>query len=134
MSEYIIFRLVDGETIMARLMAETPDSIIVEDPISIRVIQVNTPEGVIEKTVTNPLCTFTNEKEFSFMKSHTLFIKPVHPVVSLFYLKIVRAFDTEFNDITSQLNDPYDSSLSSSIEPEEEEESFLVIPDKHQLH
>lgn len=121
----VVVKLVSGELFMATVLGDTPESLIVRDPVAVRQIQVAAQGGVIEKTVTNPFCSLTEEREYSFDHSHILFIKPLSERISSYYKQLL-------DEIHSS-----DSPAPSVFEPEEEEievEPTLVIPDKHSIH
>ena len=126
-SEYIVVKLLTGETVMATLLHESDDTIIVNNPIVVRAITVTTDGGSVEKTVTNPYCTLTLEREFYFDRRHVLFVQPLHPTVIAFYNKLVTAFEDEFSsDLLDEPEEPK--------EELDELDGFVVLPDKNQIH
>lgn len=97
MSEIVVVKLVSGEQLMGFLNEETKSGISIENPISIKVINVPTSKGIVEKTVTGPFCNMTDDTLFDFEWNHIMFVKPLHPAIVPLYLEIV---DAE-NDIDS---------------------------------
>lgn len=138
----IVVKLINGDLFMAKMLNEGQDFILVEDPISVRTIPVTTDGGSIEKTVTNPYCTMTQEREFSFERSHVVFVKPLHPTVVGYYLKLVDTFNEEFAGLDERINlGIQDLEENGYYEPEEDldeddypDDRFIIIPDKNQIH
>ena len=133
----IIVKLINGDLFMAKMINEGQDYILVGDPISVRTIPVTTDGGSIEKTVTNPYCSMTQETEFSFERSHIVFVKPLHPTVASYYIKLVETFNEEFVGLEDRINVAMQD--DEFFEPEEEEDDypedrFIIIPDKNQIH
>ena len=109
---------------MAAVLGDTPDSLIVQDPIALRQVTVTAQGGVIERTVTNPFCSITDAREYSFDRRHILFIQPLSEKVSKYYIQLIES-------MTSDEEPMFDD------QPEEDEEDIeptLVIPDKHSIH
>ena len=113
---------------MAAVIGDTPDSLIVQDPVAVRQIQVTAQGGVIERTVTNPFCTITDAREYSFDRRNILFIQPLSEKVAKYYNQLIR-------EITSDeyVNDDH-TVFDNHDEEEQEVEPTLVIPDKHLIH
>ena len=126
MSDCVVVKLITGETIMASVINETQDSLILLNPITVRSITVTTDGGPMERTVTNPYCTLTQDREFVFDWSHVVTIKPLHTGIIAFYKKLIDSFEDEF-DLESM-------SEETTQEPEEEDDKFLIVPDKQKLH
>lgn len=125
-NDQVVVKLVNGEVFMATVLGDTPDSLIVQDPVAVRQITVTAPGGVIERTVTNPFCTITDAREYSFDRRHILFVQPLSEKVSKYYSQLI-------NEISSDEQDP----VVFDDQPEEEEEQIeptLVIPEKHSIH
>lgn len=131
MSSAVIVKLTNGDTLMAGLIHENDNTIIVENPVMVKVMQQSTPQGIIERTVTAPFCSLTDDKEFSLDRRHVLFVSNLHPAVEAMYYRIVDAFGDEMHSFLDQ--------LGSRIEQEDyqepdEEDLFLVIPEEQKIH
>jgi hypothetical protein len=126
LSDCVVVKLITGETIMASIVHQSRDSLILLNPITVRSITVTTDGGPMERTVTNPYCTLTQDREFIFDWSHVVTIKPLHTGIIAFYEKLINSFEDEFD---------LDSTPEESLqEPEEEDDKFLIVPDKQKLH
>ena len=127
----MIVKLTNGDTLMADLVHENDYTIIVENPVMVKTIQQNSPLGIIERTVTAPFCSLTDDKEFSLDRRHVLFVSNLHPAVEAMYYRIVDAFGEETNSFLDQ--------LGSRIEQEDyqepnEDDYFFVIPEETKIH
>ena len=102
------------------------------DPISIKLVQVATEGGIVEKTMTQPFCSLTLEREYSFDMRMVVYVKTLNPKISNYFDKLIKAF----NDERSEDND-FGQTVFESEENEEDplfDESMLVVPEKHQIH
>lgn len=119
---------------MAKLVNDTSDTLIVMDPISVKLVHTAAEGGVIEKTVTQPFCALTLDREYSFDRRHVLFAKPLNPNIAKYYDKLVEAFLKE----SSEDNDFNQSMFTDESQEEENEEpnddGFLIIPSKYNVH
>lgn len=127
MSEQVVVKLVSGELFMATVIGDSPDSLIVHDPVAVRQIAVTAQGGVIERTVTNPFCSLTDEREYSFDWRHILFVKPLSPKISKYYSQLL-------SEINSSEEDNPTALFETDDQEEVEQEPTLVIPDKHSIH
>jgi len=109
---------------MATLAHESNESIVIEDPVMVRNIQIPTEGGTIEKTVTTPYCPITNETHYTFARSHVVFMKPLHPNVVTLYKRLVKTFDHELPEFAD----------GPEEEPKDESDTFLIIPDELKIH
>lgn len=103
---------------MATLIKMTDDTVVVENPIAIKTVSVNTDGGTIEKTVTSVFCSMTNEIEYAFDMRHVVYCKQLDPKIVEYYKKLIESFNEE----------------ETSEEQEDHEESFVVIPEEQTLH
>lgn len=128
-NDLVVVKLVNGELFMAAVIGDTPDSLIVQDPVAVRQVQVAAQGGVIERTVTNPFCSITDAREYSFDRRNILFIQPLSEKVAKYYNQLIR-------EITSDeyVNDEQTVFDSHEDEEEQDIEPTLVIPDKHSIH
>lgn len=119
MSDCVVVKLVNGDTIMASLVTETDNTVVVENPVAVKTITVNDRDGTFEKTITQRFCGLTDDTEFVFDRRHVLFVASLDPKVSGFYEKLVKSFDEE---------------VTNDLEDEDQQESFLIIPDDQMIH
>lgn len=118
MNPIVVVKLVSGEQLMGFLIEETKTGIFIEEPVSIKVINLPTSNGIVEKTVTGPFCNMTDDTFFEFGWEHIMFVKPLHPAIVPLYLEIVDAENT----------------IDSNDENESLENSIIVQSDKKILH
>lgn len=115
-----MLRLVTGEQCLATLIHETADTIVVENPIAVKTISVNTEKGTIEKTITSLFCGLSDDKEYVFDRHHVVYCKRLDLKVVDYYKRLVESFDNEEID---------------HDEPDEDDlNSFIVIPDEQLIH
>lgn len=127
----VVVKLMNGETFIAVNIESTTTHATFENPISIRVVVVPGQGGVVEKTITSPYCSLTDETVFSFRHEHILFVKPVQATVREYYLNLVATPDGV--DEARELHD----SRSSRLEDTDVEISkfgYLIIPELDSIH
>lgn len=134
MSDPVIVKLINGDMFMATVINDVDDTLMVADPIAIRLVQVTTEGGTVEKTITQPFCALTLEREFSFDRRFVLFVKPLNPKIAKYYGSLIESFLSERSD------DEDFGQIQFDDEPEEKEEEtnldegFLIIPTNHNIH
>ena len=129
MSEPVVVKLVSGDLLMATVLNDTPESLILVDPVAVRTVHVQSESGLIERTVTNPFCTITDEREYSFDRRHVLFVKRLHPRVIKFYEELVKTLDEPEDESFELSSQEY---VENDID--DEPDSILIIPDKNLIH
>lgn len=137
MNEFVVIKLITGDLFMARILNETTDTLVVENPITVKTVQVKVDDQLIEKTVTNPFCTITPDKEYSFDKKHVLFSKSLHPSVRSFYQRLVEAFDEEYSELNEYLDAKQHLDEVGTKQEDDldiDDSRLLVVPDKKYLH
>lgn len=125
MNEFILIKLISGETIMATLIEDLSDKVVVNDPLAIKTIHVQSDGGMVERTITNPLCGLSDEREYMFFKDHIIFIKSLSPRVTEMYEKFV-----------DMMNQDYETYSEDYVEEpkKKDSESILIIPDNETIH
>lgn len=112
----IVFKLVTGETVIATLLNETEDGIVVLNPLQIKMIPMDMGEdGFGEQAITNRFCPFTDEKDFTFDLKNIVYYKPLHPKMTDHYNRLVLAFGKE--------------STEEQVQEEEPEQDHLFVVD-----
>jgi hypothetical protein len=84
---YIVLKLTSGEQVMAVLLEEDEEHIMIENPMVMKTV-ISLEEGK-EHITASPLCAFTDEQSFVLPKSNILFIKKLHHVYIPHYKRIV---------------------------------------------
>ena len=143
MNDFVVIKLVNGEMLMAALASETDDYVLIENPVGIKVIQVNTPHGIIEKTATSPFCSLSDDHEFNIDKRQILYKCNLHSSLIPIYLSLVNSFSDELNSFSDQvesildrlnsIDDTETDTIESSTE-EKQDNVFYIFPDETKLH
>lgn len=116
MSEYVVLKLVTGEQLVATLINETSNEVLVLNPVVIRTVQGFANGKLIEQTVTNSYCQLAATKDFLFERKNLIFAKPLHADIIPFYIRLMKIMTKEDKNIKSY----YDS--TNVEEPEESDE------------
>lgn len=94
-NEYVVFKLITGEQVLATLLNETKDGIVVIDPIQVRMVPMVENNEYSEQALTNRLCQFTDETEYTFNYKDIVYMKSLHPKMHGHYERLVLAFGEE---------------------------------------
>ena len=134
MSDPVIVKLINGDMFMATVINDVEDTLMVADPIAIRLVQVTTDGGTVEKTITQPFCALTLEREYSFDRRFVLFVKPLNPKIAKYYGSLLESF---LNEQDGDLDNVQFNDEQQEEDQEEEpnlDEGFLIIPTNHNVH
>ena len=143
MNDFVVIKLINGEMVMATLANETDDYVLIENPVGIKVIQVNTPMGIIEKTATSPFCSLSDDHEFNIDKRQILYKCNLHSSLIPVYLSLVNSFSDELNSFSDQVEsilnrlDSMDDTESDTVESSTEEKQdnvFYIFPEEPKIH
>lgn len=130
-SEPVVVKLINGDVFMAYLINSTDETLIVQDPVSVKTVHIPTEGCVIEKVITQPFCALTLDREYVFDMRMVLYVKNLNPKIAKHFERIVGSFEEE----KMEEEDFGPMFFEEDSESEEyEEEPILIIPDKHQLH
>lgn len=112
----VVFKLVTGETIIATLLNETEDGIVVLNPLQVKMVPIDYgDDGYGEQAIANRFCPFTDDKDFTFGSKNIVYCKPLHPKMIDYYNKLVLAFGKEGTE--------------ESVPKEEKEQDHLFVVD-----
>jgi hypothetical protein len=92
-------KLCTGEQLMATLVKEYDDGILVQDPIQVKMVPMTVDGEYVEQAISNSYCQFTEDKEFFFKDKDMVYYKPLHPGIVKYYSKLVLAFGEERNQL-----------------------------------
>ena len=134
MSEPVVVKLINGDMFMATVLNDETDTLIVADPIAVRQVSVATEGGVVEKTVTQPFCSLTLDREFSFDRRQVLFVKPLNPKIAKYYAQLIESFLQERSEDDDFGQTVFEDQNHEESEEPMEDEGFLIIPTKHNVH
>ena len=132
-NEAVVVKLLNDDMFMAYRLNSAPDTLLVLDPVSIKAVQVATEGGIVEKTMTQPFCSLTLEREYSFDMRMVLYVKQLNPKIAKHFDKLVQAFTKERSEDDDFCQMTFDND-SREAPDTSIDESMLVIPEKHQLH
>lgn len=89
--EYVVVKLITGETVMATFEGEDEKFIKIEYPIQIRTTII--PEIQRESISATPLCQFSDSITFVLEKSHIVYIKKLHQQFVSHYKNFIKSYD-----------------------------------------
>lgn len=88
---YVVLKLISGETLMATFEGEDEQFVKVEKPISIRTYVI--PELNKESITASPYCPFSDSTSFVLEKSHIVYIKKLHKVYIPHYKNFLQSYE-----------------------------------------
>lgn len=89
--DYVVVKLVSGETVMATFEEEDDKYVKLTYPIQIRTTII--PEIQRESISAAPLCQFSDSTSFTLEKSHIIFIKKLHNQFVSHYKNFIKSYD-----------------------------------------
>jgi hypothetical protein len=153
--QYVVVKLISGETVMATFEGEDDKFVKIEYPIQIKTIMI--PEMQRESISASPLCQFSDSTSFVLEKNHIVYIKKLHPQFVKHYNNFIKSYDeamipTTRSSIQETLSEYFDDvedltleeinrriemleAIASGGHPDEDEELMLnVIEGNDTLH
>lgn len=97
MSNYVTLELVSGTILIAELLNETNEGVVVLNPIRIKLVPVHDETGYHEHAVTSVYSQFTDEIDFVFDWKNIVYCKDLSSKMVAQYKKLVLAFGEERN-------------------------------------
>ena len=92
MSEnYVVVKLISGETVMAMFEGEDEKFIKIEYPVQIKTTLL--PELGREHVTASPLCQFSESTSFVLEKTHVIYIKRLHNAFIKHYKTFIKSYD-----------------------------------------
>ena len=76
--EFVVVKLVDGDQLMARLINETGEGVIVSRPITVRLVPVMSDGETIERMFTSVYCSVSDQESFIFDARHVISVNRLH--------------------------------------------------------
>lgn len=99
MNEFTVFKLITGEQVIATLLNDIEDGIVVLNPIIVKMIYMVKDGDHIEQAVTSKFCQFSEDNIFAFHHRNLIYRKKLDPEMVSYYIRIVKALDEEDNTI-----------------------------------
>jgi hypothetical protein len=90
-TDYVVLKLITGETIMAMFEGEDDKFVKVEYPIQIRTMLI--PEINKETISAAPYCPFSDSKTYILEKSHIVYIKRLHHAYIKHYKEFLKSYE-----------------------------------------
>ena len=89
--QYVVVKLITGETVMATFDGEDEKYIKIDFPVQIRSVLI--PEINKESLSASPLCPFSESTTFVLEKAHIVYIKKMHPAFVEHYKDFCKSYD-----------------------------------------
>ena len=96
--QYVVVKLISGETVMATFEGEDDKFIKIDHPINIRTTMI--PELGRESISAAPLCQFTDATSFVLEKDHVIYIKNLHKQFIPHYKNFLKSYDEALTPTT----------------------------------
>ena len=145
--DYVVVKLISGETVMAMFEGEDDKFVKIEYPIQIKTVVI--PELQRESISASPLCQFSDATSFVLEKSHIVYIKKLHKQFISHYKNFIKSYEealipTTRSSIQETLSEYFDDAEELTLEeinrriemleaiasgghPEEDEELMLNV-------
>jgi len=153
--DYVVVKLISGETIMAMFEGEDEKFVKIEYPIQIKTVVI--PELQRESISASPMCQFSDATSFVLEKTHIIYIKKLHKQFISHYKGFIKSYEealipTTRSSIQETLSEYFDDTedltldeinrriemleaIASGEHSEEDEEIMLsVIEGNDTLH
>ncbi len=116
---YVVVKLVSGETVMATFEGEDDKYIKIDHPIQIRTQII--PELGRESISASPLCQFSDATTFVLEKNHIVYIKKLHKQFIPHYNNFLKSYEeamipTTRSEIQEKLSEYFDDAEHLTIE------------------
>lgn len=114
MSNYVVLKLITGDQVIAELLNETHDGVVLLNPIRVRTVP--TPgSSLSEQALATQYCQFTDETQFTFDYRNIVYCKKLSERLVAYYKRIVNEFDNTIIDPRDEPEDQY-SDLDKILE------------------
>ena len=117
--QYVVVKLVSGETVMAMFDGEDEKFVKIEYPIQIKTVVI--PELQRESISASPLCQFSDSTSFILEKAHIVYIKKLHNQFVSHYKNFIKSYEealipTTRSSIQETLSEYFDDAEHLTIE------------------
>jgi len=116
---YVVLKLVSGETVMAMFEGEDDRFIKIDHPIQIKIIPI--PAINREQISASPLCQFSESTSFVLEKDHIVYIKKMHRAFVSHYNNFIKSYDEALIPATRESAEQIHQQLNDVFGEEEEE-------------
>jgi hypothetical protein len=116
---YVVVKLVSGETVMATFEGEDDKFVKIDHPIQIRTQII--PELGRESISASPLCQFSDATTFVLEKNHIVYIKKLHKQFIPHYNNFLKSYEealipTTRSEIQEKLSEYFDDAEHLTVE------------------
>ena len=119
-TDYVVMKLISGEQILAAVMAEFDESVVVAFPLVLKSVPAMKNGMIYEKIATAEFCAFTDDKEFNIHRKDIIFMKPMKKNVALMYQRSLEEMYIMSDQSTLRLDDfPEEQQAQQTEEVEE---------------
>ena len=117
--DYVVVKLISGETVMAMFEGEDEKFVKIEYPIQIKTVVI--PELNRESISASPLCQFSDATSFILEKSHIVYIKKLHKQFVSHYKNFIKSYEealipTTRSSIQETLSEYFDDAEELTLE------------------
>lgn len=110
--EYVVVKFADGEQVIAQLLNETQQGVLLLRPIMIKLSTVMSDGVPVERMMTSVYCPMSDQESFVIDNRHVMFVNRLHP-------KMINTYISMSKELYSS------SRFDSTEQPEEKQESVL---------
>ena len=122
-----VIKLSTGEQIIAQLINQTPDGIIVLRPITLKYVTVLVEGSMSERITTQLYCPVSDQESFVFDARHCIYVNRLHP-------RIIPHYKRLSEEMYSSLHRAVSLDELDSDEPEKEQEVHQDKPKNITYH
>lgn len=117
--DYVVVKLISGETIMAMFEGEDEKFVKIEYPIQIKTVVI--PELQRESISASPMCQFSDATSFVLEKTHIIYIKKLHKQFISHYKGFIKSYEealipTTRSSIQEKLSEYFDDTEDLTID------------------
>lgn len=96
MNKYVVLKLVTGEELLATLENKPSETVVISNPMLIRVFHTEDEDGNLVPSVSaNPWCEYSATKKYTISFNHIIIMEDLHSALLDHYLNLVKAFETK---------------------------------------
>lgn len=121
MNNYVITKLLSGETLMAEVVNSDKYRIYLKRPVQVRMVPIMKDGRIAEEPVISIYCQFTYEEDFDIKHEMVVFCKPLINSIVPFYIKT--ANDMYEVEVTNVSMKEYDQGIDAL----KEESTFTIV-------
>lgn len=86
--EYVVVKFADGDQIIAQLLNETQQGVLLLRPITIKLATVMSDGVPVERMMTSVYCPMSDQESFVIDNRHVMFVNRLHPKMIKNYISM----------------------------------------------